>query len=154
MSVSGQVDQIEDPLQVLVSSLGDPGSSRSLKRRATGSSSLAKSTGSRTPPEDWVAHLLSDRSLDASSCHFVEHRTVDGVARPCPCTAGSEEVLPTLGKVGPHRVRGYAFCMKHVGWVIQAIEEDRVRDPPSLRFFVPNQFTYVFAYASVHGLRP
>ena len=144
MAASGQVDQIEDPLQVLMSSPGEPGSSRSLKRRVTGSSSPAKSTGSRTPPEEWVAHLLGDRSLDMGSCHFVEQRVVDGVSRPCPCSADSAELIPILGKVGPYKTRGYSFCMKHVGWIIQAIEEDRASDPPTIRFYVPSQHSYVF----------
>jgi len=150
MAASGQVDQIEDPLQILTSSPGEPRSSRSLKRRVTGSSSPAKSTGSRTPPEEWVAHLLGDRSLDMGSCHFAEQRVVDGVSRPCPCSADSAELIPILGKVGPYKTCGYSFCMKHVGWIIQAIEEDRASDPPTIRFYVPSLHSYVLMRKKAH----
>ena len=106
MAFVGPVDQIEDPLQALIAATGEADSSHSLKRRATGSSSPAKSTGSRTPTEEWVAYLLGDRSLDMGSCHFVEHRVVDGVPRSCPCSADSAELIPTLASIGPHKFAG------------------------------------------------
>ena len=81
---------------------------------------------------------------------FVEQRVVDGVSRPCPCSADSAELIPILGKVGPYKTRGYSFCMKHVGWIIQAIEEDRASDPPTIRFYVPSLHSYVLMRKKAH----